>query len=231
MQTMYRFFSLCGLAALTALSFAPRPAAAQTIYFPDSTTINYLVDADAYVGYSESYALSSPTVNLVRGGEVTGDLEVYNSSVVNVSGGIADDLLWSFGSSTINVSGGAVGSYLDVTQNSNANVSGGTFGQYKGVNFADSTTGTFTFVGSHLSYAPDPAGQTPFGGSDYTLTGVLQNGQSVTNDVVEVASGAQMFTISNSVAAPEPSQGALLGLVILGTAWRLFKARRRGSLV
>ena len=226
MQSIHRFSLPIRLATLAALCLAAHPAAAQTYYYPGNTTINSSVGGDAFVGYSEAYTLSSPTVNLVSGGDIGGDLEAYNSSIVNISGGIVDDLLWTFGSSTSNVSSGSVGSYLYITQNSNANVSGGTFGQYEGVNFVDATTGSFNFVGSGLTAIQDYTDPTPLGGTDYKLTGRLQNGQNVTGDVVEVTSGAKMFTFNSSVAAPEPSSVTLLGLVMLCTGGLLLKARK-----
>ena len=227
MQSTYRIFPFVRSAAIAALALCAFPAAAQTYYFPDNTTINYTVGGDAFVGYSQSYALSSPTVNLVSGGDIGGDLEGYNSSIVNVSGGTVDDLLWTFSTSTVNVSSGSVSSYLYVTQSSNANVSGGTFGQYQGVNFVDATTGSFNFTDSGLTAIQDYTDPTPLGGTDYKLAGRLQNGQSVTGDVVEVTSGAKMFTFNSSVAAPKPSQISLLGLVTLGIAVLLLKAHKR----
>ncbi len=135
MQSIRCFSSLLGLAALAALGLAARPAAAQTFYFPDDTTINYVVKGDAFVGYSTAYALSSPTVSLVPGGSIGGDLEVYNASTFNISGGAVDDIVEAFNTSTVNVKSGSVGSYLYAIQGSAFNVSGGTFGQYEGVNF------------------------------------------------------------------------------------------------
>lgn len=91
-------------------------------------------------------------------------------------------------------------------------IDGGTFGQSNGVNFLDETTGAFTFLGTGLSFAPDPSGKTIYGGTDYTLTGLLQDGNSITGDVIEVASGATMFTLTNAAPIPEASTAALVGL-------------------
>ena len=226
MQNAYSMAPLLGLFTLAALGLTVRPAAAQTNYFPVDTTIDYAVNGDAFIGYSTAYTLSSPTVNLVKGGDIGGILEVYNGSTFNMSAGAVDDLLWAFNSSTMNVSGGAVGSYLYAIDKSTVTVSGGTFGQYKGVNFVDATTGPFTLTGSGLSFIPDPTGQTPLGGTDYTLTGLLQNGDSVTGDVVEVASGAAMFTLDNAAAVPESSTASLLGSGMLCLAGLLLKARK-----
>ena len=225
MQNLTRSVLFAGLATLAALGLAARPAHAQTSYFPDDTTINYATPGDAFVGYNTGLMPSSPTVNLVPGGEISGDCEVYNGSIFNVNGGAVDDLLWAFNTSTVNVHSGTVGTYLYAINGSTVNVSGGTFGQYQGVSFADSTTGAFTFIGSGLSYAPDPTGNTPLGGKDYILTGLLQNGDSVTGDVVEVSPGATMFTLSSPVPEVSTASGLCLGL--LGIAGLLFKARKR----
>lgn len=231
MQNTHRIFLLIGLATLAALGLVTYPAAAQTFYFPDNTTINYAVNGDAFVGYSVAYTLSSPTINLVPGGSIGGILESYNGSTVNISGGTVDDLLWAFNTSTVNVRSGSVGSYLYAIDSSTIYVSGGTFGQYKGVSFVNSTTGMFTFIGSGLSYAPDPTGQTPLGGTDYVLTGLLQSGQSVTGDVIEVASGATMFTVSNGTPVSEASTASLLGLGMLSIAGLILKPRKRCTFV
>lgn len=237
MQSTHRFSRsvsapFLGMAGLITLSLATRPAAAQaTTYFPSDTTINYAVPGDAFVGFNTSLVPSSPTVNIATGGLINGILEVYNSSIVNLSGGTVSDILWAMNTSTINVSGGLVDSYLYATQGSTFHVSGGTFGQYQGVSFADVTTGTFNFVGSGLSFAPDPSGQTPFGGTDYTLTGWLQNGQSVTGDVIDVAPGATMFTLTNGAPVPEASTASLLAFGTLCIAGLVLPARRKGRQV
>lgn len=169
-----------------------RPAAIQLNF---DTTINYAINSDVYVGFADNNGNPpfSPTVNLVVGGSIDGIMVVNTNSVVNMRGGSISDNLWSFDTSTVNVSGG-------------------TFGQSNGVNFLDETTGAFTFLGTGLSFAPDPSGKTIYGGTDYTLTGLLQDGNSITGDVIEVASGATMFTLTNAAPIPEASTAAPVGL-------------------
>ncbi len=244
-QRLTRLAPLLGLATLTALGLAARPAAATQLNF--DTTINYAITSDVFVGSSDSSGSPpfSPTVNLVSGGSIDGIVQINTASVFNMRGGSISDELWSFDSSTVNVSGGSVGSYLGAIEpyhinpalsrsnHSTVNVSGGTFGQLNGVTFLDETTGGFNFIGRGLSYAPDPGGKTLYGGTDYLLTGLLQNGQSVTGDVIEVAPGAAMFTLTNAAPVPEASTSALVGLGMLclgGTvlAGRVRRARREG---
>ena len=42
--------------------------------------------------------------------------------------------------------------------------------------------------------------------------GLLQDGKSITGDVIEVASGATMFTLTNAAPIPEASTAAPVGL-------------------
>ena len=218
---------LLGLAALAALGPAARPADATQLNF--DTTINYAINSDVFVGSSDSNGDPpfSPTVNLVSGGSIDGIVQINTASVFNMRGGSISDELWSFDTSTVNVSGGSVGSFVGAiepyhinssltTYNHSAfNISGGTFGQSNGVTFLDETTGQFNFIGRGLSFAPDPGGKTIDGGTDYTLTGLLQDGHSITGDVIEVAGGAAMFTLTNAAPVPEASTAVPLGLGML----------------
>ena len=247
MQSTSRIAPVVGLTILAAFGLAARPAAAQVTYLPNNTTINYAISQDTYIGESTTNTHTSPTVNLVKGGSVDGDLQAYNFSLLNVNGGTIFNNLYAIGgstvnlsggtvglylfannASTVNVSGGTVGRYLYATNVSTVDVSGGTFGQFQGVNFVDSTAGQFNFIGTGLSYAPDPTGLMPPGltGTDYTLTGLLQNGQSVTGDVIEVTNGANLFTF-NATAVPEASTASLLGLGALCLVGLGLKARKR----
>ena len=244
MQTTHRLapLRLAPLLGLAALGLIARPAAAQTFNF--NATINYTTKTDVYVGTFSSGTdpTYSPTVNLISPGLVDGDMHVNTNSVLNVRGGGISDILFCFDTSTVNVTGGSVGSFvaaiepyhintnLSIYNASTVNISGGTFGQRNGVNFLDETTGGFTFFGSGLSYIADPGGNTIDGGTDYTLTGRLQDGQSVTGDVIEVGASAAMFTVRNGAPVPEASTALLLSsgvLCLAGLARRRSPRRQR----
>lgn len=115
-------FSRRGSIALVAACcgfVAARPALADDFtysFYPTNTTINAPVTTDfAIVGYaggsfnddfSRNFAgPASPTITVASGAEI-GDAEVFNSSVVNVTGGNVNPFLHD--SSTLNVSGGDV---------------------------------------------------------------------------------------------------------------------------
>ena len=209
------------LGALAALGLcAARPAAAQNNYFLNNATIGAGVyqspiNGNVIVGYYNGQ-YTSPTVNLVNGGSVSGYLqadggivnmsggsvgnilEAANSSTVNMSGGTVSVDLAAANSSTVNVSGGSVSNGLFADQSSKVNVSGGTFGQYygRGFNFYDETTGSLSFAGTGLSVTFLGADTRGYGGTDYQLTGLLQGGQSVSGDVIDLQSGAKMFTLT-----------------------------------
>ncbi len=240
MLNTLRNAALAGLATLAALCLLARPSAAQVTYITSNTTISSYYPNDTYV-------TGNPTVNLVTGGSVDGDFEANDTSTINVSGGTVYNTLYALGGSTVNVSGGTIhqylfafngslvnvsggsfGRYLYANNVSTVNITGGTFQQFEGVNFLDSTSGPLTFVGSGLSYTLDPTGLTPItGGTDYTLTGLLQNGQSVNGDVIEVTNGAAMFNFSGGPAVPEPSAVSLLGLGTICLAGLLLRANKR----
>ncbi len=181
----------------------------------------------------------TPTVNLVSGGSIGNHLYTTNSSTLNVSGGSIGYNLVAYSSSTVNFSGGSttyelaaldsskvsmsggnVGSFLGAYSNSTISVSGGTFGQYYGVNFYDSTAGSFTLIGNNLTAANLGVGNI-FGGTNYALSGTLKNGTNLSGYVLNLANGST-FTLQ---PVPEPGSVALLiGLGVTGAGW---VARRR----
>ncbi len=221
-----KYALLPALAVLATLGLCPaQPAAAQN-YFPNDATINYALTSTAIVGRDSSNNPSNPTVSLVNGGSISGGLQAFNASTVYVTGGsISFGELAAFDSSTLSVSGGSINSGLYAANHSIVTITGGTFGQQFGLNFRDTNLSTFTFVGTGLLAVAQPGLDPTYGGTDYLLTGLLQNGQSITGNVINVQPGTPMFTLIN--AAPEPSPWAALAVGTLGVGTLTFRARRR----
>ncbi len=243
------------VASLALLGLAVRPAAAQTVYYTSDTTINSTINY-GYVGYASDANIqngtnpTSPTVALVTGGLVkdqstSGNLNVYNHSTLNMTGGTVNYELISHDTATLNVSGGSVGpgvgalyaegsstanisgGFIGIVaayDNSTMTITGGTTGQHGngGESFYDDTTGSFTFVGTGLS-ATRLNYSNYYQGYDYLLTGILQSGESITGKTIAVAGGAKMFTLA---AAPEPSAVVSLALGALGLSGLMLRARQ-----
>lgn len=132
---------LLNVAVLALLAAAPA-AHAQDTFLPNDTTLDsgnpVFAPFSAIVGFANFDDLinginpTSPTIRIVAGADVSA-LEVYNSSIVNMSGGIvgSNDFLGKLSThdtSTVNVSGGLIPFDLDVQGSSTVNFSGGTIG-------------------------------------------------------------------------------------------------------
>ena len=132
---------LCALAALALLVVAPF-AKAQGIFLPNDITLDatnpIVPPSPAITGYAnfDDYIngvnRTSPTISIVTGADVW-ELQVNNSSIINMSGGSVGSgdffgRLRPFDTSTVNISGGTVVIDLDVQNASTVNFSGGTIG-------------------------------------------------------------------------------------------------------
>ena len=215
--------------------FASLPANAQTVYITASQPFSSTA-SELGIGYDPTTIPAvndSPTVDIISGANVT-DANSYNSSVVNVTGGTVTTLTAN-GASTVNFSGGS--SHELVDNGGSVNISGGTITGYvydlagnvviTGGTFAsgqqdfdDSSSGLFEFIGTGLSAGPGITNY--YGDTFYTLSGTLQNGQSITGDVFIQTPGAAGFTL----ATPEPSPLIALALGIIGVLALTFRARR-----
>ena len=127
-NTLLRVLLFSVLALLCFGNFAT--AQVDPGYFPNDAIINYNVNVDyAVVGYAkfidEFYRRNgtSPTVDFVSGGYISGDLLVYNNSTVNIGGGDISGV-GTNDSSTVNIRGGNI-SGVGGGDSSTVNVSGG----------------------------------------------------------------------------------------------------------
>ncbi|MCW3053311.1 MAG: hypothetical protein JWN14_2481, partial [Chthonomonadales bacterium] len=127
------FLAPCALSGATA-------AHAQNIFLPDDTTLDASNHVDppfsATVGWASfddeinGVNPTSPTISIVTGASVN-QLEVTNSSIINMSGGSVGSgdflgRLRSSDTSTVNISGGNVLYVVDAQSASTVNFSGGT---------------------------------------------------------------------------------------------------------
>lgn len=176
-------------------------AHSQTYYLFD-TTINAPQSGDAWVGWNGLTA-TNPTVNLVTGGSIGGNLFVRGGTVNATGGSVAGAISVSAIStypSTVNINGGSFGGPLLATYNGTINLYG------YGLSSASVTTDYFGFL-------------------KYELSGHLADHTDITGKTLYTGSNGA-FTLNNSAPVPEPAfvqLGALLGCSGIG----LLRRRRR----
>jgi hypothetical protein len=211
---------------LLAISVVAPAALAQTFtytYFPSSTTINTPVTTDfAIVGFSggqynedtfarEFTGPSSPTVTIANGADIP-EADIFNSSVVNITGGTA--ALFPFDHSTVNIHGGTVPFALTF-ENSVVNMYAGAAGDLEGqghqVNVFGGTVGTLVANGNtdYLGNTIGSCEANVFGGSfsagnDLTAfnEGVLNiHGGLIQSAFIRAAEGGTLNIYGTNLAA------------------------------
>ena len=157
MQRPVQPLFICLFCAALSLSALPKARAQFTYtFYPNDAAINNAVSTDfAIVGFAGgSYdendfsrhftGPSSLTVQIVAGANVSGEIDSFNQSVVNVFGGSVSAIV-PYDSSTLNISGGSSGFVLN-NDAAIINVSGGNVadleGQGKQINVSGGTLGT-----------------------------------------------------------------------------------------
>lgn len=234
--------------ALGALSLlcAANAADAQTTFFPKDATIDYAISNYAVIGYESGTLLrnlkvpSSPTVNIVSGASVP-YLFAFNNSAVNVKGGSVSTLdandhsvanvsggdsnyVTAFDNGAVNLSGGSV-FYLGVRGNGTVTISGGSIGN----NLQASDNGVFNLIGSNLT-APLIVPVDDFGLSEYSLSGVLQDGTTLRDVALYIQSGSRVkVTFNGNVvigSVPEPGSVAF-SVCIVGAGASTLRRRRK----
>ncbi len=222
MQTRSLVRHTFALAALAAL--ATTNARAQGFYATDAT-INYAVNGDAVVGYGtfNDYLTStnpaSPTVSLVSGGSVSGDLDVLNNSRVSVSGGSVSGSLFTYNTSVVSVSGGSIDG-LTAFESSVVTISGGSIGG----NLNAANSGTLNFFGSLTDTL---VVSFPSGFSEYALYGTLADGTPLNGRLISVQDGTGAKFTLNPAAVPEPGSVALLTGLTMTAAGFLRRRKTR----
>jgi hypothetical protein len=173
---------LCAVLSLSALSGAH--AQFTYTFYPNDATINTAVNTDfAIVGFAGgSYdendfsrhftGPSSPTVQVVAGANILNEMDIFNSSVVHVSGGVVSGL-FPYDNSTLNIFGGSAGFVLN-NDAATINVTGGAVddleGQGKQINVSGGTMGTLVANGS-TDYLGNPLGSCIVNITGGTVTG------------------------------------------------------------
>jgi hypothetical protein len=110
-QAMFNCQRYCAVALLVAC-VVPCTAVGQTLYFPNSATINSSVSGLVYVGKDSLNRNSSPVVNIVAGADLWQGAMVFNGSQVNMSGGRIRTSLIALEASTVSITGGEIGGSL-----------------------------------------------------------------------------------------------------------------------
>lgn len=154
---MFQRLSLCVLCTALILSLQSRSQAQFTYtFYPNDATINNTVITDfAIVGYAGgSYdesdfsrhftSPSSPTIQVVVGADVSSEMDIFNNSLVHVSGGSVGAIV-PYDNSILTISGGNC-SFVLGEDHSIIHMLGGAVddleGQGKQINFSGGTVGT-----------------------------------------------------------------------------------------
>ena len=217
--------SKINLAAVAALGlFALAPAANAQVFISTDTTINHAINDDVFVGEDSNLNPFNPTVGIVTGGDISGALILVNNSVVNMSGGSVGSSVQTNVTSTFNLTGGTILGGIGLSDNSIANISGGSIPD--GMTVYQSSTLNFFGTGLNATLI-DPNDVNGF--SDYTLSGTLADGTSLSALPFFIQNGnGASFTLNTvgSSAVPEPGSVALLvGMTTVGAG--VLRRRRK----
>ena len=171
----------------------------------------------------------------VSGGTIKAGVQAFAQSHVTVSGGSIGSYLYGTDNATLTVTGGSFGNVvpndgeLQFKGHSSITWSGGSFrGQgFDGVNIFDQTTGAVVFIGSNLAVANARPENRFVGfagpGTDYDLSGTLQDGTNLNGRVLFVQNGAT-FPTFQTASTPAPSS---ILVVVLGVVPLVGVLRRR----
>lgn len=133
----------------------------------------------------------------VTGGLIGSGIDTQNNSWLTISGGMVGDGLSASHNSRITISGGSVAGPLSVYNNSLVTISGG----FRGDLMTVDDNGQVIIMGSDFNFALGRITET-----EGTLTGTLQNGDSINFDF-------HLYSINSSITLiPEPATLLLLGI-------------------
>lgn len=190
----------------------------------DTSEINLVAGSLGYIR-----AEGSSSVNIL-GGNVD-SLEQYDNSIGKISGGTLTNL-YAFDNSSVDISGGSVTDIFGF-DNSTITITGGTISQNT-LRFFDAAT--LNLFGTDLGFTSTGSGSDDNGTyTGYSLSGVLQDGQSISGVSLYDYSNAGSWTgggnrlsfVSNVAVVPEPSTLGLMGMMLCAGTAVLLASRRR----
>ena len=153
------------------------------------------------------------------GGTITNRLQGNDTTLINVYGGTVNGSVLAYNNGQVNIYGGTINGGLETQNQSDVTIYGGTFGLYSGYNFVLYTNGVgnLTLVGYNLR--ADNLGTDPSGGTDYALSGTLQDGTDLAGYTLQDNTGGGHFTLQ-AAPVPEPGRVAMcVGLVTVGAGF------------
>ncbi len=182
-------------------------AGAQDLYLTHDATVRSKVNGWIEVGfathsdYKNLRHPTSPTVSLADGAIILKSLAVRNHSTANIRGGNIAGTVAAAESGVINISGGSMAKNVTAFDNSTINIRGGKIaGDVKAYK-----SGTLNLFGVGLSKTVNIQGAFF---CEYTLSGKLQDGTSVSGKIatVEYGNGAKLNLINAINAAVPPAK-------------------------
>ena len=193
---------------------------AATISMSDGSITGRLITADnsraSVSGGMIGYGLLADNDSLISVSAATiGDVEAQDNGQITLAGGTVQQYLQASGSGTITNSGAAIGQYVNAQVSGVINLRGGSVAQYVQADdqsfinvyggsvsgyFQVNSSGTINIYGSNLMLT-NPTSYT--NGTQYTLTGFLQDGTPLNNTAITTANGA--IVLHNVAATPSPA--------------------------
>jgi len=151
------------------------------------------------------------TVELVDGGSVWG-LDVLDTSLLRILGGVVNEELVALGNSTLEISGGSVASHLNAFNEASVTLSGGTIGGF----LVARDDSVITIIGSGFAVDGVPINFGTIEATSGVLTGMLASGELIDNPFRH--NGFNEAITGTIHLIPEPGTCVLAAIGMFGLA-------------